>query len=149
MRAYTFCPITESRINERIARSNAVISLILITAFAFTQNILLIVFLAVDFLSRAIPYSKYSLVAISSRNIVKYIPVDNHMINAGPKIFAARIGTLITGLITLSMLLSLNYVSMLLTGLLGLFSFLEGAFGICVACKIYPYLYNLLYKSLK
>ena len=146
MRAYTFCPITRSRINERIARSNAVLSLMLITAFAFTQNILLIVFLVVDFLLRAIPYTRYSLVAITSRSVVKCIPIDEHMINAGPKIFAARVGTLITGLIAIFMAFSLNYLSMALTGLLGIFSFLEGAFGICVACKIYPYLYNILYK---
>jgi hypothetical protein len=118
----------------------------LITAFAFTQNILLIVFLAVDFLLRAIPYTKYSLVVITSRSVVKCIPIDDHMINAGPKIFAARVGTLITGLIAIFMAFSLNYLSMALTGLLGIFSFLEGAFGICVACKIYPYLYNILYK---
>jgi hypothetical protein len=146
MRAYTFCPITENKINERIARSNAVLSLMLITAFAFTQNILLIVFLAVDFLLRAIPYTRYSLVAITSRSVVKCIPIDDHMINAGPKIFAARVGTLITGLIAIFMAFSLNYLSMALTGLLGIFSFLEGAFGICVACRIYPYLYNILYK---
>ena len=146
MRAYTFCPITENKINERIARSNAVLSLMLITAFAFTQNILLIVFLAVDFLLRAIPYTRYSLVAITSRSVVKCIPIDDHMINAGPKIFAARVGTLITGLIAIFMAFSLNYLSMALTGLLGIFSFLEGAFGICVACKIYPYLYYTLYK---
>ena len=146
MRAYTFCPITENKINERIARSNAVLSLMLITAFAFTQNILLIVFLAVDFLLRAIPYTRYSLVAITSRSVVKCIPIDDHMINAGPKIFAARVGTLITGLIAIFMAFSLNYLSMALTGLLGIFSFLEGAFGICVACKIYPYFYSILYK---
>jgi hypothetical protein len=146
MKLYTICPITESRINERIARSNAVLSLILLTAFAFTQHIVLIVFLAVDFLLRAIPYNRYSLVAITSRHIIKQMPVDNNMINAGPKIFAARIGTLITGLIVLSMTFSLDYVSMSLTGLLVIFSFLEGAFGICVACKIYSYLYNSVYK---
>jgi hypothetical protein len=33
-----------------------------------------------------------------------------------------------------------------LAGLLGLFSFLEAAFGFCVACEIYPFVYRLLYK---
>ncbi len=146
MRSYAFCPITESKINERVTRVNAVLTLLMLIAFALTQNVVLMGVLAVDFFFRAIPYSKFSLVVMTSRNLVKYFPDDVSLINAGPKIFAARIGALITVLIVLSMAFSLSSLAIALTGLLGIFAFLEGAFGICVACKIYPYLYDLLYK---
>jgi hypothetical protein len=35
----------------------------------------------------------------------------------------------------------------ILSSTLLLFSALEGFFGFCIACEIYPYVYNLLYKG--
>jgi hypothetical protein len=68
------------------------------------------------------------------------------MINAGPKIFAARIGLIFSALIVLTYLLNAKILAFIIAGILGLFSFLEAFFGLCVACEIYPYIYRFLYS---
>lgn len=92
MKTYAICPISDRKINERVARINAAFTVFLLILFGLTGSVFLILFLAFDFLLRATSYSKFSLVGISPRNIVRYLPFDIHLINAGPKIFAARIG---------------------------------------------------------
>ena len=100
----------------------------------------------IDFLFRAGPLSKFSLVAITSEALVKYLPGNNDRINAGPKIFAARIGLLLTSLIIVLFILKLSSAAFFLVGILALFSFLESVFAVCVACIIYPYVYKFTYK---
>jgi len=145
MKTYAFCPISENTINERVARMNAIFGVFLLLGFAFTQSIFFVIFLSFDFLLRSTEYSKFSLIGVSSKNIMSYLDVKPKSINAGPKIFAARIGFVLTALIILSFLLSLNGLALILVAILGIFSFLEGALGFCVACQIYPYLYRYLY----
>jgi hypothetical protein len=146
MKTYAFCPISEKKVNERIARVNATISVLLITGFLFTQNIVFVAFLAIDFFLRSTDRAKFSLVVISSKNIVKYLPVKELLINAGPKIFAARIGLVFSSLIVISYILNAKILAFILAGILGLFSFLEAALGLCVACEIYPYVYRFLHS---
>jgi hypothetical protein len=146
MKTYALCPISEKKINERVARVNATFTVLLVAGFLFTQNIFFVAFLAVDFYLRTADLAKYSLVAISSKNIVRYLQVKELFINAGPKLFAARIGLILSSLIIFSYLLNAKILALVLAGILGLFSFLEAAFGLCVACEIYPYVYRFLYS---
>ncbi len=146
MKTYALCPISEKKVNERVARVNATFTVLLITGFLITQNIFFVAFLAIDFFLRTADRAKYSLVAISSKNIIKYLQVKELMINAGPKIFAARIGLVLSSLIILSYLVNVKILALVIAGILGLFSFLEAAFGLCVACEIYPLVYRLLYS---
>jgi len=147
MKTYAVCPISDQKINERVARLNAVFTVLILLTFGFTRSLPLLIFLVVDFLLRATSWSKFSLIAFTSRHIVKYLPVETQLINAGPKIFAARIGLLLTSLIILAAIFSYSSASLVIVGILALFSFLEGAFGICVACTIYPYVYRFIYKT--
>jgi hypothetical protein len=146
MKIYALCPISEKKVNERVARVNATFTVLLIAGFLITQNIVFIAFLAIDFFIRTADLAKYSLVAMSSKNIVKYLQVKELMINAGPKIFAARIGLILCSLIIISYMLNVKIPALVIAGILGLFSFLEAALGLCVACEIYPFVYRLLYS---
>jgi hypothetical protein len=146
MKTYALCPISEKKINERVARVNATFTVLLVAGFLFTQNIFFVAFLAIDFFLRTADLAKYSLVAISSKSIVRYLQVKELFINAGPKIFAARIGLILSSLIIFSYLLNAKILALVLAGILGLFSFLEAAFGLCVACEIYPFVYRFLYS---
>ncbi len=146
MKTYAFCPISEKKINERVARLNAAFTVLLISGFFITHNVFFVVFLGIDFFLRTADKSKYSLLAISSKNIVKYLQVRELLINAGPKIFAARIGLIFSSLIVLTYLLNAKVLAFIFAGILGLFSFLEAFIGLCVACEIYPYVYRLLYS---
>lgn len=147
MKTYAFCPISENRIDERVARSNALFTVAILTAFAISLNVLLVLFLATDFLLRATSNSKYSLLGRASKVVVKYVAANQRFANAGPKIFAARIGFVLSSLIVLATVFGLPLIVYSLTAILGLFSFLEGAFGFCVACKIYPLVYKIFYRG--
>jgi hypothetical protein len=72
--------------------------------------------------------------------------LEELLINAGPKIFAARIGLVFSVIILLATLIGLITTALVFATILGIFSFLEAAFGICVACKLYPYVYKVLYQ---
>jgi hypothetical protein len=146
MKIYALCPISEKKVNERVARVNAAFTVLLSAGFIYTQNIFFVAFLAIDFYLRTADLAKFSLVAISSKNIVRYLQVKELFINAGPKIFAARIGLILSSLIIFSHLLNAKILALVIAGILGLFSFLEAALGLCVACEIYPFVYRLLYS---
>jgi hypothetical protein len=146
MKSYALCPVSDKKINERVARINGAFTVLLLIVSGLTQSIFPVIFLAADFFLRASDYSKFSLIGISSRGIVSYFGLDSIKINAGPKIFAARLGFILSSLVIILFVLHAYMPALALGGVLGLFSFLESSFGICVACEIYPYVYRLLYK---
>jgi uncharacterized membrane protein YagU involved in acid resistance len=82
--------------------------------------------------------------AYLSKRIVKLLQLKKNLINAGPKIFAARIGLLVSSAICIFSLIGFNLTALVLAAVLALFSFLETAFEYCVACEIYPHLNRLL-----
>lgn len=145
-KSYAFCPVSDKVINERVARINAAFTVLLLLISALIHNIFPVVFLAIDFLIRASDYPRYSLTGISSNAIVSYLGLTENRINAGPKIFAARIGFVISSLIIISYYLNSFLPVLILGGVLTVFSFLEASFGLCVACEIYPFVYRLLYR---
>jgi len=147
MNTSPFCPISDKKINERVARINALITIAVLASFLFTQSIWFIGFLAADFMLRALCLNKFSPVSLASGNIIKLFQINDHMMNAGPKIFAARIGLFLSGLLLLSAIFSFTGLSYTLAGIIMFFAFLEGVFGICVACILYPYVYKLVYRS--
>ena len=147
MKNYALCPVSVSRIRVQTARLNAAFTVLLIILFGFTQSLIPLAFLCIDFLMRATVLSRFSLIGFTSRNLLRYFTVNDTMINAGPKIFAARIGFILCSLILAASLLSLSLLSFMIAGILGVFAFLESALNICVACEIYPFVYKWLYKT--
>ncbi|NLC49882.1 MAG: DUF4395 domain-containing protein [Bacteroidales bacterium] len=144
MNKYATCPISTNRINERVARLNGLFTFLLIMLFIITRLWYIPAFLAFDFLMRSINLSKFSPLAYLSKGIVKLLQLKKKFINAGPKIFAARIGLLVSSAIFIFSLIGFNITAIVLASVLALFSFLETAFGFCVACEMYPYLNRFL-----
>jgi hypothetical protein len=146
MKTYAICPISDKKINERVARINAIFTVLLLVVFTFTRQWFIPGFLAIDFLMRSGNLSRYSPIGFSSRNIIQLLSLEELLINAGPKIFAARIGFIFSLLILITILLNFFWLALGIACILGLFSFLEAVFGFCVACEIYPFFYRLLYQ---
>jgi len=146
MKTYAICPISDKKINERVARVNGAFTVLLLLLFGFTGQWLIPAFLVVDFFIRSGNLSRFSPLGYSSRNIIRLLSVEELLINAGPKIFAARIGFVFSLLIFITAFLGMFISSFVVAGILFLFSFLEAFLGICVACKLYPIVYNFLYK---
>ena len=125
MKTYAICPISNQKINETVARLNGLFTVLFLVAFAFTSNIFIISSLLVDFLLRSTNNSKYSVFAIASQFIAKRLSLKQRLINAGPKVFAARIGLFFSLLILLSVILGLDASSYILTAIFGACAFLE------------------------
>ncbi len=147
MRTTALCPISNKKINEKIARINSGFGILFIVLFLLTQNILPIIFLGIDFFLRSSNNAKYSPIRIASAFIAKNLKLKPIFINEGPKRFAARIGFVFSIIIISTFLFQATIIAFSVAGVLILFSFLEGAFGLCVACEIYPFVYKYFYND--
>ncbi len=58
-----------------------------------------------------------------------------------------RINAILTVSIAILLFLNLYTIAITLTAMLLVFSFLEGVFGVCVACKLYPHIYKIAYQK--
>jgi len=147
MNSSAICPISTLKVDENVARLNAGFAVIAIVFFIYTQNILVLSGLLIDFLLRSFQLSKFSPLAIISKFIVDKFGIKKQIINAGPKIFASRIGVIFNVAIICAFLLGFETFTVVLASIFAFCAFLEAVFSFCVACKIYPFIYKLTIKS--
>jgi hypothetical protein len=133
------CPISERNINENVSRLNASFTLIIGVLFIITGSFWFLFAMLTDFIFRLLSEGKLSPLIKLNTYLLENFNARKVIINAGPKIFAARIGLLLTAISLLFWFLNLPFASFITAGILVFFSFLESVFGFCVACKIYPY----------
>ncbi len=134
------CPVSTEKTNERLTRLNAFFTILLaFSSFLFNTPVFLIILL-LDFFIRAFTGGKYSPVCMISRLLLKFLGLAEKKIDKAPKIFAARMGFLMTLVITLLFFLNLNVSAMVVAGILVFLATLEFALGVCVGCLIYTYL---------
>lgn len=143
----TFCPISTNKIDENIARINGALTLTTIIIFLISNSLVPILLLITDFTLRSAELSKYSLFANISKIVKSLLSIESRVVNSGPKIFAARIGLVFSVLISISFLLEINELTLTLSVIFGICAFLESALGFCVACKVYPLVYKLIYNK--
>lgn len=147
MRTDAICPICDIRVDENIARLNGFFTVLLLVVYLATNSIFPIVFLAIDFTFRGAKLKQFSLLYQLSAQVVKVLGLKPKFINAGPKVFAARIGVIFSTAILISFVFGATIVGFSFAAIFGLCAFLEAAFGFCIACEIYPHLYKLTYQS--
>lgn len=143
MNSNVFCPISINKIDDHVARLNGAFTVFILLLSLFLQSWIPVAFLLADFFLRSAELGKYSPLAIVSKNILKSLSVKPLLINAGPKIFAARIGVLFSLLVVVFALFELNVAALVTGAVFGFCAFLEAAFGFCVACRIYPFFYKI------
>ncbi len=144
MKTYAICPVSDKKVNENIVRSNAILNVLILSAFLITQNIIIIAILFLDFILRGAELNLYSPLSIISKWINKILKIRIKYTNAGPKLFAARIGIFFNFGIIIFSILNLPVTALILAGIFLVCAFLEGVFGFCVACQIYPFYYKLI-----
>lgn len=140
------CPISNEFINERVTRINALLGILLIITGILFNSVIFMAFLAADFYTRAFSHAKYSPISYVSNRMVNALNLNKKEIDKAPKIFAARIGFLMSLTITVLMLLQLNTAVYFVGGILIFFASLEFALAICMGCILYTYLVIPFYK---
>ncbi len=137
------CPVSYQQVNERVAQLNAVLVILTMLVFVFTPFKLIIVIMAFDFVLRGFVNPAYSLFTAISKSVLRVLKIKPLMVNADPKVFAAKIGFLFSSSIALTFYLGFLQLSLVLGSILVLFAALEAVFRFCLACKIYPYVYKI------
>lgn len=147
MKTNAICPISNKKTDENVARFNALYTTVLLLLFLTSDNIIPIVFLLFDFSLRGFELAKYSPLAFLSRQSSSALNLKSKIINAGPKLFAARIGILFSLATLIFYAFGLNSAAIVTASVFGICAFLEASIGFCVACQIYPLIYKLTYNE--
>lgn len=141
------CPISDLRVNEYVTRISALLAIVVIVLAFVLNSVFLFAFLMADFFIRAFTEIKFSPISFVSHNVSNALSLSVKMIDKAPKIFAARLGFLMTTVIAGLFILNMPIASMIVAGLLIFFAALEFVFAICVGCMIYTYLVLPFYKK--
>jgi len=141
------CPISDQRINEQITRFNAMFTIGIIVLAFVLNSVFLFVFMMADFFIRAFTQLKFSPLSYVSYYLNNVFNFQVRMIDRAPKIFAARLGFLMTTAITGLFILNLKLAAIVIAGILIFFASLEFLFAICAGCMIYTYLILPFYKK--
>ena len=140
------CPISDQRVDENRVRLNAVLVVVLMVG-AFVWSLPAVVFLvAADFYMRGFTSCKITPVSFLSNQIANVTSMSAKMIDKAPKIFAARLGFLMTAAIFILMVSGNMLAAYIVAGILVFCATLEFAAKICVGCLIYTFLSHKLFK---
>jgi len=141
------CPISDQRVNEQVTRFNAMFTIgTIVLAFVF-NSVFLFVFLMADFFIRAFTEIKFSPFNYASHYLSNAFNFPVRMIDKAPKIFAARLGFLMTATIAGLYIFGMKLASIIVASMLIFFASLEFLLAICVGCMIYTYLVLPFYKK--
>jgi len=141
------CPISDQRVNEQVTRFNAMFVIGIIVLAFLLNSVSLFVFLMVDFFIRAFTEIKYSPISFASYSLNNALNFPIKMIDKAPKIFAARLGFLMSAVIAGLYIFSLKLAAIIVASILIFFASLELFLAICVGCLIYTYLVLPFYKK--
>ncbi len=134
------CPISNEKVPEHLPRITAFYVISLFAAYIITGFIPIILFLAVDFFTRGFNFSKYSLLNFMARQTGSILQINSTPISKAPKLFAARLGGVMSILIIAFHLLSFSVSAVSVSVLVICLSTLECAIGFCVGCYLYSWI---------
>jgi len=141
------CPVSPERVDENRVRVTALGVVLTMGIFFVTGNSLFPALLAVDFFIRAFTRLSYSPLSWLGHIIVKSLGTNPVPIDKAPKIFAARIGFLLTVIVTVASLLDLVLLADITGATLVLFAFLECGLNFCMGCWVYTVIVYPLVKN--
>jgi len=133
------CPISTERVDENRVRTTAFGILTIMGLFFMTNNPVFPAILMLDFYIRAFTRLKYSPVSFLAHLFVKAMGTEPVWIDKAPKMFAARVGLLLTSLTLGAALLQLPLLATITGATLVLFSFLECGLNFCAGCWVYTF----------
>lgn len=142
------CPVSPERIDENRVRVTALSVVVVMGVYFITGNAVFPAFLAIDFYIRAFTKLRYSPLSWLSHLIVKSFKTQAVWIDKAPKVFAARIGLLLTFITTMAVISGLPMLAYVTGAALVIFAFLECGINFCAGCWVYTFVvYPLVRKD--
>jgi hypothetical protein len=141
------CPINFVLINQNKVRLTAFSVFVLAAVYIITGSVIVAAWITIDFGLRAFKLGQFSLLNGISNTIIDFGGIETLPVNEAPKIFAAKIGLLISSMILTAELTGFVITAQVIAGLLALFAFLESVKGFCAGCYIYTFYTRLSNKE--
>jgi len=142
------CPVSPERVDENRVRVTALGVVFTMGAYFVTGFALFPALLVVDFVIRGFTKLSYSPLSYLAHLFVKATGTSPVLIDKAPKVFAARIGLVLTTITTLSALMHWPLLAYTTGSVLVLFAFLECGLNFCMGCWLYTYVvYPLARKN--
>ena len=133
------CPVSNERVDENRVRATALGVVITMGAYLITGFIPLLALLVIDFSIRAFTRIKYSPISWLAHLLVTSMGTQPVWIDKAPKVFAARIGFLLTAIAVVSALVAMPLLTAVMGTTLVVFAFLECGLNFCAGCWVYTY----------
>ena len=133
------CPVSPERVDENRVRVTALGVILLMGAYFATGNALFPALAAVDFYLRAFTKLPFSPISWLAKQFVKQMGTQPIWIDKAPKIFAARIGLLLTLITSIAAMLGWSLTAYFAGATLVIFAFLECGLNFCAGCWVYTY----------
>lgn len=140
------CPISNDIVDEKITRINALIGILLVMAGFVMNSFIFLIVLMADFFIRAFTSVKYSPISYVSHRLSNALNLKEKPTAKAPKIFAARLGFVMSLVIVGLFLAQLKTAAIIVAGMLVFFASLEFVLGICMGCIIYTYIVLPFYR---
>ena len=137
------CPISDMRMNEKSIRIGAGFVLLLAVSGVILHNVGIFIVLAVDFFIRGFTRYQISPVSFISKLLVNVFAFKPNWVNAGPKIFATKIGFLFCLTVSILYFINLYLPGNIVAAVLCVCAGLESFFSVCLGCHFYTILLNL------
>ena len=137
------CPISDMQLNEKSIRIGAGLVLIVAVSGIILHNIWIFAVLGLDFFIRGFTRYPVSPVSIISKFIAKVFLSKPILVNAGPKIFAAKIGFLFCLAVSILYYQNLYFPGDIAAVVLCVCAGLESFFSVCLGCYFYSILLKL------
>lgn len=131
------CPLIFRQIDATVTRINTLFVILGIVGFLATDNILILLFLIIDFFLRLYGYKRFSLINGLSLVIQRKLSLRVKMEDAGAKRLAAFFGLIFSIVLSVASLLNADVTVHITAGIFLFCASLELLFGYCIACKIY------------
>lgn len=138
------CPIDFVSVNENKVRVIALHVFVLSIAILFNPHWISIGLLAVDFFLRTFKLNKFSPFAISAAGITRVFTLGFKPVDQGPKRFAAGVGLTFSVAMLVTYLANYTTATLVLTGIITVFSFLESFLAFCAGCYVYTFLLRVV-----
>lgn len=141
------CPISKDRIDSNVSRLTAFLNVLMMIAFIWTLNPIIIYIVAFDYGVRAFGYTRYSPVCFIANLISKILGWEPKMVDKAPKIFASRLGFVCAMFGSIFITLNMPVHATIVITIFAVLAVLDSVFNYCVGCIIYHTLVFPFFKK--
>ncbi len=140
MRQNFICPTDHITVSETRVRLTALFVFLIVLGNLFIGSWWIALLLVIDFFLRGFAFGRYSPLNRTSDWIDRKFFPPGRQIDRAPKLFAARLGFIFCDCLLIAIIFELTTLTLFISCVLLLFSFLEFALGFCAGCYVYSFL---------